>query len=62
MCACHLALVIQATFLIIVLRSLVALKVPVVQHVDFYEVDHLVVHDFALADLKSQVLVVLVVL
>ena len=58
----HLALVVEAALLVVVLGSLVALEVPVVEHVNLDKVNHLIIHDFALANLESQVLVVLVVL
>ena len=58
----HLALVVEAALLVVVLGSLVALEVAVVEHVDLNKVNHLIIHDFALANLESQVLVVLVVL
>lgn len=56
-----LALVVQATVLI-VLRAFLAVEVPIIEHVDLDEIHHFVVHNFALAYLKRQVLVILVVL
>ena len=55
-----LALVVAAT--VVVVLGVFALEVAIVEHVDAYEVGHLVVHYFALAKLERQILVVFVFL
>ena len=55
-----LALVVAAT--VVVVLGVFALEVAIVEHVDAYEVGHLVVHHFALAKLERQILVVFVFL
>lgn len=52
------ALIIEATLLVLLVR-VVAFGVAVVQHVDADEVGHLVVHLLAFTQLKSEVLVFL---
>ena len=57
-----LALKIQSTILIVFLRAFVTIKITIIKHVDLYEINHLIVHDFALANLKCQILVIFVIL
>lgn len=58
----HLALKVETSILVCVLRVLLALQVAIIEHVDTNEVCHLVVHHLALAKLECQILIILIFL